>query len=139
MFTKLVPAVILALALVQTACSEDINPSLPSDIGGNPITETFTGTLTLNGADTRPFSVARSGSVTASIASLAPDATVTIGLSLGTWNGTACSTVISNDSATLGTSVTGAADREGRLCVRVYDSDGTLRQPTDFELAVVHP
>ena len=139
MFTKLVPAAILALALVQTACSEDINPSIPSDIGGNPVTETFTGTLTLNGADTRPFSVARSGSVTATISSLAPDATVRMGLSLGTWNGSACSTVISNDSATVGTQVIGAADREGRLCVRVYDADGTLPQPTDFELTVVHP
>ena len=138
MFTKLFPAVVLAFALVQTACSESINPSLPSD-PGNPVTETFTGTLTPNGAKTEPFSVARSGSVSAAIASLAPDATITIGLSLGTWNGTACSTVISNDSATLGTTLTGAADREGRLCVRVYDAGGTLTQPTDFELTVVHP
>jgi hypothetical protein len=138
MFTKLVPAIVLASALAQTACSESINPSLPTD-PGNPVTETFTGTLTRNGADTRPFSVSRSGSVTASIATLAPDNTVTIGLSLGTWNGTSCATVIANDSATVGTSVVGAADREGRLCVRVYDADGTLPQPTDFELTVVHP
>jgi hypothetical protein len=139
MFTKLVPAVVLALAVLHTACSEDINPSVPSDIGGNPVTESFTGTLTLNGADTRPFSVGRSGSVSATIASLAPDATVVIGLSLGTWNGTACHTVISNDSATQGTTVVGAADRDGRLCVRVYDADGTLPQATDFELTVIHP
>lgn len=138
MFTKLIPAAVLAFALVQTACSEGINPSVPTD-PGNPVTDTLTGTLTRNGADTRPFSVTRSGSVTATIASLAPDNTVTIGLSLGTWNGTACSAVISNDSATVGTSVVGAADREGRLCVRVYDADGTLPQPTDFELTVVHP
>jgi hypothetical protein len=138
MFTKLFPAVVLALALAQMACSESINPSLPTD-PGNPIVDTFTGTLTPNGAKTEPFSVTRSGSVTATLASLAPDATITIGLSLGTWNGTACSTVISNDSATVGTTVTGAADREGRLCVRVYDADGKLAQPTDFELNVVHP
>jgi hypothetical protein len=138
MFTKLFPAVVLAFALALTACSQDINPSIPSD-PSNPVTETFTGTLTLNGADTRPFSVTRSGSVSASIASLAPDATVTIGLSLGTWNGSSCSTVISNDSATVGTTVNGAADREGRLCVRVYDANGKLPQPTDFELTVVHP
>ena len=73
MFTKLVPAIVLASALAQTACSESINPSLPTD-PGNPVTETFTGTLTRNGADTRPFSVSRSGSVTASIATLAKDA-----------------------------------------------------------------
>ena len=137
MFTKLFPAAVLAFALVQAACSQDpiTTPTNP----GTSVTESFTGTLTLNGADTIPFSVSRSGSVTASIASLAPVATVTIGLSLGTWNGTACSTVISNDSATVGTTVTGAADREGRLCVRVYDAAGTLPQPTDFSLTVVHP
>ena len=137
MFTKLFPAAVLAFALVQTACSQDpiTTPTNP----GISVTESFTGTLTLNGADTIPFSVSRSGSVSASIASLAPDATVTIGLSLGTWNGAACSTVISNDSATVGTTVTGAADREGRLCVRVYDAAGTLPQPTDFALTVVHP
>ena len=137
MLTKLFPAAVLAFALVQTACSQDpiTTPTNP----GTSVTESFTGTLTLNGADTIPFSVSRSGSVTASIASLAPVATVTIGLSLGTWNGTACSTVISNDSATVGTTVTGAADREGRLCVRVYDAAGTLPQPTDFTLTVVHP
>ena len=138
MFTKLFPAAVLAVALVQTACSESINPSLPTD-PGNPVIDTFTGTLTPNGAKTEPFSVTRSGSVTATLSSLAPDATITIGLSLGTWNGTACSTVISNDSATVGTAVTGAADREGRLCVRVYDANGKLLQPTDFELNVVHP
>ena len=138
MFTKLFPAAVLAFALVQTACSQDINPLVPTN-PGTPVTETFTGTLTLNGADTIPFSVSRSGSVSAAIASLAPDATITVGLSLGTWNGAACSTVISNDSATVGTTVTGAADREGRLCVRVYDAAGSLPQPTDFQLTVVHP
>ena len=56
MFTKLFPAVVLTLALAQAACSEDINPAVPSQ-PNNPVTETFTGTLTQNGADTHPFSV----------------------------------------------------------------------------------
>jgi hypothetical protein len=141
MFTKFFPALLLGLVLAQAACSEDINPSTPSPDPGNPITETFTGTLTLNGADTHPFSVTRGGGVRATIVSLAPDATVTVGLSLGTWNGTAstCQTVIANDSATLGTAVVGAAEREGRLCVRVYDAAGTLPQATDYELRVERP
>jgi hypothetical protein len=139
MSMKLFPALLLALALGQAACSEDIDPTIPSPDPGNPVTETFTGTLTLNGADTHPFSASRSGTVTARIARLEPDATVTIGVSLGTWNGTQCQTVISNDSATLGTTVVGAADREGRLCVRAYDAAGTLPQATDYELTVVRP
>ena len=140
MFTKLFPAVILATALGQAACSQDINPAVPSQ-PTNPVTETFADTLTMNGGKTHPFSVTASGPVRASIVSLAPDSTVTIGLSLGTWNGTAetCATVISNDNATVGTAIVGAADREGRLCVRVYDAAGTLPQPTDYELRVERP
>lgn len=140
MSIKLFPAVVLTLALAQAACSEDINPAVPSQ-PNNPVTETFTGTLTQNGAKTHPFSVSSSGAIRATIASLAPDSTVTVGLSLGTWNGTAetCATVIANDNATVGTGITGAADREGRLCVRVYDAAGTLPQATDYELTVVRP
>ena len=141
MSTKLVPAVILAIALGHVACSQDINPSVPSDPGlpTNPVTETFTGTLTLNGADTHPFSVSRSGQVQVRLARLEPDATVTIGLSLGTWNGAACQTIISNDAATVSTVVIGVVDREGRLCARAYDAGGTLPQATDYELTVVRP
>ena len=137
MFTKLIAAILLALGLA--ACSEDINPSVPSPEPINPVTETFTGTLTLNGADTRPFSVSRSGTIRVTLVNMTPDSTITIGLSLGTWNGTACQTVISNDAAPVGTVVVGTADREGRLCARVYDADGTLPQPTDWENSVGHP
>ena len=141
MSTKLFPAIILALALGQTACSEEINTANPIEPTPNPITETFTGTLTPNGAKTEPFTVTRSGAVTAGVVSLAPDATVTVGLSLGIWNGVAstCQTIISNDTATVGTTILGAAERDGRLCVRVYDAAGTLPQATDYEVRVVRP
>ena len=138
---KVFPAMILALALCQTACSDEINVANPIEPTPNPVTETFTGTLTPNGAKTEPFTVTRSGSVTASIASLAPDAAVTVGLSLGIWNGTVstCQTIISNDSATVGTTILGTAERDGRLCVRVYDAAGTLPRATDYEVTVVRP
>jgi hypothetical protein len=141
MSTKLFPAIVLALVLGQAACSDDINPSNPITPTPDPVTETFTGTLTLNGAITHQFSAARSGTVRVSIVSLVPDSAVTLGLSLGTWNGTAgtCQTVISNDTATQGSAIIGAAEREGRLCVRLYDAAGTLPQPTDYELTVERP
>jgi hypothetical protein len=77
MFTKLFPAMVLTLALAQAACSEDINPAVPSN--PDPVTEAFTGTLTQNGAVTHPFSAANSGAIRASIVSLAPDSSVRIG------------------------------------------------------------
>jgi hypothetical protein len=142
MSTKLLPAaIILTCALGQAACSDDINTANPIEPTPNPVTETFTGTLTPNGAKTEPFTVTRSGVVTAALASLAPNAGVTVGLSLGIWNGTAssCQTIISNDIATVGTTIVGTAERDGRLCVRVYDAAGTLPQATNYEVTVVRP
>jgi hypothetical protein len=82
--------------------------------------------------------VTASGTVTATLTKLEPDATVRVGLSIGTWNGATCQTIISNDSATQGTSVVGSADRAGRLCVRIYDAVGTLAEPTTYEIIVSH-
>ena len=61
-----------------------------------------------------------------------------MGLTLGTWNGEGCQSVIANDRASQGTVVIGTASTTGNLCVRVYDAAGTLAQPTDYEIQVVH-
>ena len=68
---------------------------------GNAITEPpFTGTLKVNGAATYPFTATSAGTITATLASITPDASVAIGLSIGTWTGSACQIVIANDNAT---------------------------------------
>ena len=74
MSTKLSRAVILAIALgargVLAETSTRRCRRIPAS-ASNPVTETFTGTLTLNGADTHPFSVSRLGAGdSATIASL---------------------------------------------------------------------
>jgi len=77
------------LAAPLGACDDNtatpLTPTPPA-----PTTETFAGTLSVNGAVTFPFVTASAGSVTATLKTLEPDATVIIGLALGTWNGTAC-------------------------------------------------
>ena len=134
--TKLLIAMMAGLALAAGACTDD--DPLPSTPSPTPIVDTFAGTLTRNGGVTEPFSVNASGDVRAAISKLEPDATVIVGLSIGTWNGAACQTVISNDNATQGTAVVGTADRQGRLCVRIYDARGTLPEPTSYEISVTH-
>ena len=54
------------------------------------ITEEFTGTLNVNGAAAFPFQAGSAGLITSTLTTLGPDSTLSIGLSLGTWNGTAC-------------------------------------------------
>jgi hypothetical protein len=128
---------IVAVALTLAACDDDdtpISPVVPTD----PVTETFSETLNPNGGVTYSFANSRSGSVTVSLTSLAPDSTAIVGLSLGTWNGSACAVVISNDQATQGTVLVGAITSSGNLCARVYDV-GRLTANVSFTITVVHP
>ncbi len=72
------------------------------------------------------------------LSALSPDNTVTVGLSLGTWNGESCQTVIARDSTVVGNSIVGAASAAGNFCVRVYDV-GKLAAATSYDVQVVHP
>ena len=121
-------------AVFAAACEDDvITPTPPERV---PVTETFAGTLTPNDAETFPFA-SQSGLVTATLLNLAPDSTIVLGLSLGTWNGLTCSIVLANDKATQGVAITGTVNALGNLCVRVYDV-GTLAEPLTYEVRVVH-
>jgi hypothetical protein len=101
-------------------------------------TDTFSGTVTRNGAFTYPFAVLQAGTVTASYTSVGTDNAITLGLALGTWNGVACQILIVNDNATAGVAVTGTASAAGSLCVRVFDV-GFVVDPLSYEVRVVHP
>ena len=130
-----------ALAFFAVACSNNNNaltgatnqPSVAST------TDIFSGTLTLNGAQTYPFGVQNAGTISAALTTLTPDSTSAIGLSLGTWNGSACQIVLANDKAVQGSSVIGQASALGNFCVRVYDAAGTVTQPESYVVTVSHP
>jgi hypothetical protein len=98
----------------------------------------FTGNLKVNGAATYPFTATTGGTITATLTTLAPDTTTGIGLSLGTWNGSACQIVIANDNATPSIAISGTVTAASSLCVRVYDV-GRLASPVDFSVTIVHP
>jgi hypothetical protein len=102
-----------------------------------PITDTFLGTLTVNGGVTHQFATGRSGAVQETLTALSPDSAVVLGISLGTWNGNSCQVVLAKDNATLGSIVLGSASSAGTLCARVYDV-GNLTAPASYELTIVH-
>jgi hypothetical protein len=82
---------LLSLAVLTAAAACDDNTLVSTT--PTPIvttSETFTGTLTKNGAVTHQFSVSSRGNVTATLTKIDPDSGMTIGVSLGTWNGTSC-------------------------------------------------
>ena len=131
-----VAALILA-GVLAPGCEEATPPPDPTPTP-DPVTERFSGTLTVNGAITFPFSANRAGTVTARLVTVAPDATTVLGLSIGTLFAGQCQTVIANDNATQNATVTGQASAQGSLCARVYDV-GRLTGSITFEITVDHP
>ena len=121
----------------STLTGTGIQPTPPT-----VVTETFSGTLGRNSAYTHPFAVTDSGDVSVFLLVSAdtrdPDNNaITIGVSLGTWNGASCAVVIANDKVTPGSSITGRATAAGNLCVRVYDV-GFVSGTAAYELLIDH-
>ena len=144
MYRLNVRAILLAVAVLATgACSNDALSSVTTPTTPLTFTDTFTGTLSRNGSFTHSFTTASLGAVSASIVNLQPTSSQILGLSLGVWNGSACSTSpatggSSSDIATSGSSITLNATAAGSLCVRLYDV-GFISDPVLYTLQVTHP
>lgn len=126
-------------ALAAAGCESTAEPSgTDSTTTPTVITETFVGTVAVNGAATFSFGVTASGSVTAAYKNISPTAGSTMGLALGIWStsGT-CNVVIANDNAILNSGVVGNASAAGTLCVRAYDV-GRLSATQTVELTITH-
>jgi hypothetical protein len=131
-----------AIAVGATGCNDDTNntpPTTPTTPAAPTVTETFSGTLTTNGATTFPFTATAGGTVTLTLTSLAPDATLAIGLSLGTWTGSACQIVLANDAAAQTATISGTVTSAASLCARVYDPATKVTTPLTFTVTIVHP
>jgi hypothetical protein len=135
-FPFLILVTVLAFAGIACDSGED-TPTTPTTPGPT-ITETFAGSVTINGAATFTFTSSVSGLVTGTLRSIGPVTTAQVGLALGTWNGVSCTVVLTNDRITAGSSVTGQVNAAGSLCVRIYDV-GQLTETSTFEIVVVHP
>ena len=139
---RLLPGILLlALATSLAGCNDNTtNPTATTTTTATTATttETFTGTLHLNGAETYNFTAATGGTVIVTLTTLASGAP-TIGVSLGTWTGSACQIVIDNPNAAQGAVVTGAVSSAASLCARVYDAHGTVTTPADFTITAAHP
>jgi len=134
-------AVVLLLATFASAACSSNNTAITAPTP-TTISEVFTGTLTPNGGATWPFVAQTSGTVTATLTTLSPDSALQVGLALGTWNGSICQMLLTNDKATQGTVVAGTVSTSGTsgtLCVRIYDASGTLTAPESYQVNVDHP
>lgn len=137
---RFVPYALLLGALLSTsACGDkESTPTAPTSTAPPTITEAFSGSINRNGAATHAFLAQAAGTVTATLTTLSPEGTETIGLSLGTWNGTACQIVIANTAAAQGAVILAIASSAGNLCVFVQDV-GKIAVAASYEITVVHP
>ena len=131
-------ALIASLAVTVAACSGLID-ELPTTPDPVITTETFTGTLTVNGGQTHQFFTSATGAVTATLTSLGEAPPEQVGFSMGTMAGSTCTIVLANDQAVVTSVLTGTvATQQGALCVRMYD-DGRLTGPVEYTFTVSHP
>ena len=129
---------IASLAMTVSACSGLID-ELPTTPDPVITTETFNGTLTVNGGQTHQFFTGATGMVTATLTSLGENPPEMVGFSMGTMSGATCNIVLANDRAVVTSIVSGTVSTlSGALCVRVYDV-GKLTGPVDYTFTVSHP
>ena len=91
------------LALVGSAC--DNGPETPTIPNPVLVTETFTGTVTLDGAINHGFNVSGPGPTTAEITAIDPAGSFSA--FDGTWSGVVCTAVLSNEAGTLASVLNG--------------------------------
>lgn len=140
MATMLRPTIlttVLLAAAFGAACGDDDPPTTPSGPDPVAVSETFPEVLNPNGGRTHPFFVDRAGNVTATITAITPEPPPLVGLALGTWNGSACTLIVTNDNAQVGQTLTATATGAGGFCVRLYDT-GRLTQTIDYSVTVTH-
>jgi hypothetical protein len=128
---------VLLAATTLAGCGSDNDlPETPTQPTPVQITESFGGNLNVNGARTHSFVVDRAGTVTAQLKALS-DQTAMIGVSLGTYNGSACAILLSKTDAVLNSTVTGTAQSTGQFCVWLNDV-GKLTTGVDYTIEVTH-
>jgi hypothetical protein len=141
MRSALLSVFVLPVALLAGACSS-VYDDLPTTPDPVTVTDTFTGTITVNGAATHPFATAATGSVVATITSLGDNPPAKVGFLLGTYSGTTCTLAtgaLFNDNAVVTTVITGTVSTlNGSLCVRIYDV-GAMTEPVPYTITVAHP
>jgi hypothetical protein len=129
-----------SVALGAVACDDEL-PTVP-DTPVNPVTETFSGSIGQNGAQTHTFATARSGEVRATLKELTPDSALVVGFSLGNWDPSTsiCTTSLANDAATGGAILSGTmTGGAGNVCLRLYDVGNIAATPAGYTVEVVHP
>jgi len=127
----------IALMLTVAACGGGSSSTTPPSAAVT--TETFSGTVAIGGKDFHSFTVKQTGEVDLTLTAAGPPPTISMGLGVGTMNGSACSLLPGGSTNTqAGTAVQLAGTvSAGTLCVQVYDI-GNQTAPITYTVTVAH-
>jgi hypothetical protein len=134
-----------ALATASSCTTTPITTVVPS---GQVYTETSNGLLYPVNANVFAFAAQSSGAIIATLTAVGPDATQTVGFSLGTYNTATnqCTIVFDNPASLQGAVFNTTASTAGTYCTRIYDNgsvaaavaSGTATAFT-YTITVSHP
>jgi hypothetical protein len=126
---------VLGAALFMAGCADPIAPAAPTPAVPT-VTDTFSDTLLVFGANTHQFTVTAVGGVKVTLTSVEPGAAV--GLGIGTPSSGNC-TVVDQVETVAGAAVqlSGTATVPGSFCVTIYDL-GNLVEPAVYTINVLH-
>src|SRR5437764_3981667 len=115
-------SVLAAILALASACGNTTTVTTPTTTV--PTTETFSGLLNPVAAVVASFITHTGGTVTATLTSIGPDATQTVGFSLGTFNASTnvCTVAFDNPAAQQAAVFTTTASTTGFYCIRLYDN-----------------
>jgi hypothetical protein len=125
----------LALALMVSACGSSASTS-PTTTTSGLTTETFTGTVAVNGSDFKSFTVTVTGVISVTLTA----APVSMGLAVGIPGASGCVPLAgASTTATAGSAIQLAGEvTPGLFCVQVYDV-GNQTAAVTYSVTVVHP
>jgi hypothetical protein len=127
-------ALALASALVSCGGNTATSATAPT-----LTTEQFNGSLVPGGSVTFPFTAVSTGAVSATLTTLTPQTTITVGFGIGQPSGGACLLISGAYSETekAGVSLSDTIS-PGSYCVELYDI-GNVSSTDSFTITVTHP
>ena len=130
-----VAAAVAGVVLLAAACSDPQAPAAPTPVPAT-ITDSYTGTLSVGGTNTHPFTVNAIGGVSVTLTGVQPAAALGIGVGSTTSGG--C-TVASQVTVVPGAApqLVGTATVAGNFCLSVIDV-GNLVEPVTYTVTVFH-
>lgn len=131
-------ALLLALVVASAACKKDDTPTTPS--APTTKTDTFTGTVQVNGSANHTFTVEQAGQVSVTLTAASPPSTIVMGIGVGTPANGACGLL---QGASVTTAAGSAAQltgvvSPGMLCVAISDV-GNQTAAVTYTVTVTHP